>query len=147
MSYLYALAPEEAVRTDFVEALKLFPTDLPFELEEHRGDKGAQQHLLERAEAWSRFGNKDHYGVRRSNENPGTIEVAYQDLTRPTEDAQQRLVESGNYLRETDVAVRVIKNLEAGRCDDQLNVSAVVDFAKSRDSALLFDSLQKQAQR
>jgi hypothetical protein len=141
LSFLYALSTDEAEREDFAAALNQFASELPFEIEEHRGDIDAQKYFLERAEAWARFGHKDHYGVRKSNEQPGMIEVAYQDPTPPTEEAQRRSDEAATYLRESHIAMLAIKSFEANQPDEWVNLAAFIGFAKSRDSTSLFHVL------
>lgn len=102
-----------------------------------------QKYFQERAEAWARFSEKAHYGVRKSNEQPGMIEVAYQDPTPPTEEAQRRSDEAETYLRESHIAMLAIKSFEANQPDERVNLPAFIGFAKSRDSASLFDVLDE----
>lgn len=138
LSYLYALAPDAAERTAFNDALKRFPEDLPYEKEEDREHPGAKTYLLERAEAWSRFGDKAHYAARTSTDHPDRIEIAYRDPIPPSEATQKQLEESANYLRERHVTALIMTSLANGQRDDRLITADVVAFAKTRDAASLF---------
>ena len=137
LSHLFVLTKDEGEKTTFREALLRFPAELPFEYEEQKGDDNTS--LTETAEAWSKFWKPENYAIAPVPDQPGMAALIYADPEPVSPEVEKRREEAANNLRDSAVVAWVTKSFQNRKPEEQISLPQAIAFAKSRDSAQLFD--------
>ena len=131
LAILFALSENETSREHFKAALKSFPVDLPYELEEDRSNPGATAHLRENAERWAGLGDRKNY--LQSPVADDKVMITYEPPTPLTPAQEQRLAESATYLREQNALAWAAKSLSEDKLADGWTLADAITFARARE--------------
>lgn len=134
----FALSSDTGLREEFRKRLALFPTELPYNYEEERGNLELEAELQEQAEQWSGSGDASNYRTSPTPDGQHVM-VGYESPTPLSEATQQRAQEAVVSLNEYNVASWASKTLEAGAPDASCSLETSLDFVRTRDTATLFD--------
>jgi hypothetical protein len=138
LAMVFALDENETLREHFKTALKGFPADLPYELEEHRSNPEATAHLKEDAEHWAGLGDSKNYQPSRMADD--AVMITYERPTPLTPEQEQRLAEATTYLREQNALGWATKSLSENKPADGWTLADAIIFAKARDSSTMFNA-------
>ncbi len=137
---LFVLSSDGGLRAAFQERLAQFPTDLPYEYEEERGNSSLEARLREEAEHWAGLGEASNY---RASHTPDSeqIMVEYESHIPLSDAIRKRTEEAGASLDEYRIAGWARKSLQTGAPDTFSTLKAALAFAQKRDTPTLFDHL------
>ena len=139
LSYLFALSDDQEEQARFREALQGFPANLPYEYEEQKKDDGSNASLAETAQAWSKFWKTENYGFQPVPDQPGMSALTYNDPEPVSPGVEMRRKENARDLGDLSVVTWATKSFQHGKVEQRMSLAAAIRFAKSRDSADLFN--------
>ncbi len=132
----FALSNDETLRERFKEALALFPTNLPYQLEEQRANAAANAALKENADHWAGLGDAKNY--RQQKVNTDQIAISYQPPTPLTPEQEKRLADSTASLHEMAVIGWASQSLQSNKIAANIKLEDATAFAKERYNPSIF---------
>ena len=138
LAMCFALSGNKALREAFKVALESFPDNPPYELEEQCSNPAAAEHLKKDAERWAGLGDRRNY--QQSPVNEDSVMITYQPPTPLTDEQEQRLAKSSNYLQEQSALAWATKSLSENKPAQNRTLADAIAFAKARDTDTLFDA-------
>jgi hypothetical protein len=129
----FALSSDAGLAARFKDALVRFPEDLPYEVEEQRGDEESSATLKERAERWSGLGDRANY--REVAREGDRVLIGYEPPVPPTAEQEQRVAQSTATLQEYRVIGWAKTSLSNNAIAEGFSLADAVAFAKLRDAA------------
>lgn len=133
----FAVTSDTDLRERFKKALAAFPDELPYELEEERGNSKLTQQLKERAEIWSGLGDIKNY--RRYEAEGDQVAIGYEHPKPLPEATQQKAAKAAESIHQTLVLNWALKSLNDGKLSEGWSLEKAVEYAKQHDRADLFD--------
>jgi hypothetical protein len=134
---VYMFSQEFGERTK--AAILAFKDDLPFQLEEHKKNQAAHDHLMKQALEYAELALKENYRVRRSAENEGMIEVVHVSPSAAKPENVEKAERANLFLQQGNLWGWASKAFETGKTEDQATIPAAIDLAKKLDSTSLFE--------
>ena len=137
---LFALSPDEELRTAYRDRLARFPDELPFQYEDERSNSSQEAALRETAELWAGFGDASNYRASPTSDSDRMI-VEYQP-PHPLSEAKRRSIgEAQVSLSEFSIEGWARRSLNERTLDPTSNLETALGFVKERDTPTLFDRL------
>jgi hypothetical protein len=93
--------------------------------------------LLENAKGWSGPGDRNNY--RQSPAPDDQVRISYERPEPLTEAQEQRIAEATTDLNEQGAYAWATKSLSENKVADGWTLASAIEFAKARDSKMMFD--------
>jgi hypothetical protein len=139
----FAITSDTVLRDRFKKAMAAFPDNLPFDVEEQRGNEKLVQNLKEKAELWSGLGDIENY--RRYEMENEQVAIGY-ELPKPLpEVTQQKAAKASESLGQSRVLNWAQKSLNEGKLADGWSLDKAIEYAKKQDRDDLFDERRCRA--
>jgi hypothetical protein len=132
----FAITSDIALRDRFKKALATFPDDLPFDVEEQRGNEELARELKEKAELWSGLGDIKNY--RRYEMENQQVAIGYEPPKPLPEATQQKADKASESLGHSRVLNWAQRSLNEGKLADGWSLDKAVEYAKNQDCDNLF---------
>jgi hypothetical protein len=134
---MYVLSQEFGERIK--AAILAFKDNLPFQLEEHKKDQAAHDHLMKQALKYAELALKENYRARRSAENEGMIEVVHVSPNAAKPEDIEQAERANLFLQQGNLWTWASKAFENGKVEDPATIPAAVNLAKKLDNTSLFE--------
>lgn len=141
LAHLFVLNADSELSEKFKSAVAEFPNDLPFVVEEEKGDEHAVARYLETAKIWSGLGDPENYRVTPVPNDPSSTYVAYERQTPLPAETQARVDANDEILADFSILRWAQNSLEKGEIDPRIELEAALQTGRLRDSRELFASL------
>ena len=138
MAMVFALSGNESLRGRFKAALEGFPSDLPYELEEMRGNRSATAQLMEKSQEWAGLGDAKNYEESPAADNQ--VLIAYKSPVPMTPEREKKLASSENFLNAQGALGWATKSLSENKPRAGWTLAKAVAFAKSHDTDKMFNT-------
>ena len=135
---LYIFSEEFGERTR--EAILRFKDDLPFQIEEHKNNSAARDHLTKQAIEYAELTNKENYRATKQANEDGLVEVVH---ISPSASKPENIAKFDNAilrLQEANLWTLASQAFENGKVDDPLKIPAAIEIAQKLDSPSLYGS-------
>ena len=86
-----------------------------------------------------KFWKPENYAIAPVPDQPGMAALIYADPEPVSPEVEKRREEAANNLRDSAVVAWVTKSFQNRKPEEQISLPQAIAFAKSRDSAQLFD--------
>ena len=133
----FVITSDTVLRDRFKKALAAFPDDLPFDVEEQRGNEKLAQNLKEKAELWSGLGDIENY--RRYEMENEQVAIGYEPPKPVPEVTQQKAEKASESLGQSRVLNWAQRSLNEGKLADGWSLDKAIEYAKKQDRDDLFD--------
>lgn len=133
---LYIFSDVFAARTR--SAIHGFVQNLPYQLEEHRGNAAAQADLTAKALRFAEFADPKNYTAYKTEE-PDQIALVHESPSASSPEMQAGALKAETHLRESSLWMWASKAFETGIVGQEWTVPQAVKAAQSFDSKDLFD--------
>lgn len=141
------LAPRYVLDTSFRErartAILGFKDNLPYQIEEHRKDQAARDHLTKQALEYGELAVLENYYKRPTKED-GTVEVVHVSPSASKPEKVAQVEKATTYLQESNLWAWASKAFDDGRVDDEAKVPVAIELARKLDSTKLFQLSTKE---
>lgn len=134
---VYVFSQEFGERTK--AAILAFKDDLPFQLEEHKKNQAAHDHLTKQALEYAELALKENYRARRSAENDGMIEVVHVSPSAAKPENVEKVERANLFLQQGNLWVWASKAFENGKLEEPATIPGAIDLAKKLDNTSLFE--------
>lgn len=136
------LAPNYVLSQEFGQgaraAILAFKDNLPFELEEHRDNPAAREHLTKQALEYAELADIANYRARKPPDKDGLIEVVHVSPSASTPENVAKVQRATLSLQQGNLWAWASKVFENGQVDDPAKMAAAIELARKLDSALLY---------
>jgi hypothetical protein len=117
-----------------------FKDNLPFQMEEHRSNPAAREHLTSQALEYAEVADKKNYRTKKPVSDDGLVEVVHVSPSASKPENIAKAERAALTLQEGNLWAWASKAFENGKVDDPLNVSAAIKLARRIDSASLYEA-------
>jgi hypothetical protein len=145
---LSELAPDYLFSNQFGDrtkaAVKAFPTDLPFQYEEHRSNAQARQYYLDQAHEYAELADMTTWRAISAPDKDGQVQVAH---VSPAASKPQRVKEverAALFLQESNLWVWASNSFKAGKVENPERLPAAIMLARKLDEPSLYKDVAKE---
>jgi hypothetical protein len=136
------LAPLYVFNQEFGErtkaAILAFKDNLPFQLEEHRNNIAAQEHLMTQALQYAELAQNENYSAKESVEKPGAVEIVHVSPSALKPENVEKSERANLYLQQGNLWAWASQAFDTGKLGNFLSIPDAVSLARKLDEASLF---------
>jgi hypothetical protein len=133
---LFLFSEQFAERTK--SAIRRFKDDLPFELEEQRGNSDLVVHLTEQAAEWGELAEQENYQARPHEGDDSTVEIVHVSPSAAKPENVVKAEKATTSLQEGNLWVWASKIFEHEKIEDEASVKTALALARKLDTPNLF---------